>query len=88
MWFNTASYVQHHPTKDDNNNNYLHPTKAWPQLRPRPPMDCRVQTHDSVTDPRKGGTSRRWLKHCKPWPGRHLTRMAKPGLADVWYYEL
>jgi len=36
----------------------------------------------------KGGTSRCRLKHCKPRPGWHLTRMAKPGLADVWYYEL
>ena len=29
----------------------------------------------------KGGTSRCQLKHCKPQPGWHLTRMEKPGLA-------
>ena len=43
--------------------------------------------HMTCTFACKSGTSQCQSKHCKPRSGRHLSRMAKPGLAGVWYYD-
>jgi len=43
--------------------------------------------HTTCTFAYKNGTSWHWPKHCKPRSGGHLSRMAKPGLASVWYYD-